>query len=236
VGFGELVLANLAVALAAIVQLSAGLGLTLVGVPMLVAVDPRLVPVPFILSALLLMLGQWRVDSRAVPPGLLLPSITGVAVGTAIGMVLAVLRPELATRRGYGIIVLVAVALAVAVPRLRPTKPILAGAGLVSGVMGGISGVHGPLMGLVVSHLPAQAVRGFLGLFWLLAHLTLLAMAIPAGRLGWGEVWLALGLLPGIALGAALSGPARRWLHGPRLRWAILGISAAGGIALVAAG
>lgn len=235
-GFWEFVLADLVVAVAAIVQLSAGLGLTLVGVPMLVAIDPRLVPVPFILSALPMMLGQWRVDSRHVPRGMLLPSVLGVAIGTAIGMSLAILQPELATRRGYGIIVLVAVALAVAVPRLRPTTPMLGGAGLVSGVMGGISGVHGPLMGLVVSHLPAQAVRGFLGLFWLLAHLTLLAMAIPAGRLGWGEVWLALGLLPGIALGAALSGPARGWLHGPRLRWAILGISAAGGIALVTTG
>jgi uncharacterized membrane protein YfcA len=112
----------------------------------------------------------------------------------------------------------------------------LAGAALVSGVMGGFSGVHGPLMGLAVSHLPAQAVRGFLGLFWLLAYITLLVMAIPAGRLGWAELWLALVLLPGIALGAALSGPARRWLQGPRLRWAILAISAAGGIALVVAG
>jgi uncharacterized membrane protein YfcA len=236
VGFWDFILADLVVALSAIVQLSAGLGLTLVGVPLLVAIDPRLVPVPFILSALVMMFGQWRVDSRAVPPGMLLPSVLGVAAGTAIGMALAVLQPALATRQGYGVVVLMAVALAIAVPRLRPTVPMLAGAGFVSGVMGGISGVHGPLMGLVVSHLPAQAVRGFLGLFWLLAHLTLLGMAIPAGRLGWQEVWLALGLLPGIALGAALSGPARRWLHGARLRWAILGISAAGGIGLVAAG
>ena len=235
-GGWDLVLAGLAVAVASVVQLSAGLGLTLVGVPMLVAIDPRLVPVPFILSALPMMFGQWRVDSRHVPKGMLLPSVLGVALGTAAGMALAVLSPGIATPRGYGIVTLVAVALAVAVPRLQPTTPMLAGAGLVSGVMGGISGVHGPLMGLVVSHLPAQAVRGFLGLFWLLAHLTLLAMAIPAGRLGWGEVWLALGLLPGVALGAALSGSARRLLHGPRLRWAILAISAAGGIALVTRG
>jgi len=229
----EILLAGLAMALATVVQLSAGLGLGLVGVPLLAAVDPRLVPVPFILSALPMMLGQWRVDSGAVPRGMLAPAIAGVVIGTGAGMALAILFPGLATRRGYGIVVLVAVALAVAVPRLRPTGPMLAGAAAVSGVMGGISGVHGPLMGLVVSHLPAQAVRGFLGLFWLVAYGVLLMLALPAGRLGPTELWLALALLPGIALGAALSGPARRWLHGPRLRWAILGIAALGGAGLV---
>jgi uncharacterized membrane protein YfcA len=236
VGLGELVLVNLAIGLATVVQLAAGIGMSLVGVPMLLLVDPRLVPVPFILSALLLLFGQWRADAGAVPRGLLRPALLGVVAGTAAGMALAVLRPELATRQGYGIVVLLAVGLAVAMPRLRATPPMLAGAALVSGVMGGFSGVHGPLMGLAVSHLPAQAVRGFLGLFWLLAYITLLITAVPAGRLGWAELWLALVLLPGIALGAALSGPARRWLQGPRLRWAILGISAAGGVALVAAG
>ncbi|WP_159346405.1 sulfite exporter TauE/SafE family protein [Roseomonas harenae] len=235
-GIGELLLVNLAIGLATIVQLAAGIGMSLVGVPMLLLIDPRLVPVPFILSALLLLFGQWRADAGAVPPGLLRPAVLGVAAGTAAGMALAVYRPELATRQGYGIVVLLAVGLAVAMPRLRATPPMLAGAALVSGVMGGFSGVHGPLMGLAVSHLPAQAVRGFLGLFWLLAYITLLITAIPAGRLGWAELWLALVLLPGIALGAALSGPARRWLQGPRPRWAILAISAAGGIALVMAG
>ncbi|MBP0443445.1 TSUP family transporter [Roseomonas sp. SSH11] len=232
----ELILAGLAMALATVVQLSAGLGLGLVGVPLLAAIDPRLVPVPFVLSGLPMMLGQWRVDSGAVPPGMLAPALLGVVLGTAGGMALAILLPGIATRRGYGVIVLLAVALALAMPRLRPTRPMLAGAAAVSGVMGGISGVHGPLMGLVVAHLPAQAVRGFLGLFWLVAYGAILAAAVPAGRLGWQELWLALALLPGIALGAALSGPARRWLHGPRLRWAILGISGAGGIALVLAG
>ncbi|MFC7736811.1 TSUP family transporter [Roseomonas sp. GCM10028921] len=235
-GAWEFTLAGLAMALATVVQLSAGLGLGLVGVPLLAAVDPRLLPVPFALSALLMMFGQWRVDSRAVPPGMLLPAAAGVVLGTAAGMALAVMHPGLATRRGYGIVVLLAVALALAVPRLRPTVPMLAGAGFVSGAMGGISGVHGPLMGLVVAHLPAGAVRGFLGLFWLIAYLAILLIALLAGRLGWEELWLAAALLPGIALGVALSGPARRWLHGARLRWAILGIATLGGVSLVAAG
>jgi uncharacterized membrane protein YfcA len=231
-----LLLANLAVAFACVVQLAAGIGLALVGAPLLIAIDPRLMPVPFVLAALPLLFGQWRANSGAVPRGMLAPALLGVAIGTAMGMGLAAAWPALASRRGYGLVILLAVALAMAVPGLRPTRPMLTGAGLASGVMGGFAGVHGPLMGLVVSHLPAHAVRGLLGLFWLLAQSMLLLMAVPAGRLGWTEMEFAALLLPGVALGAALSGPGRRWLHGPRLRWAILAMSAAGGIVLVAAG
>ena len=98
-----------------------------------------------------------------MPGGMLVPAVAGVVAGTLAGMALAVLWPELASRRGYGIVILVAVALSLAAPPLRPNAPTLAGAALVSGVMGGFAGVHGPLMGLAVAGLNAQAVRGVSG-------------------------------------------------------------------------
>lgn len=217
-------------------QLAAGLGLALVGVPLLAALDPRLVPAPFLAAALPLLYGQWRADRGAVPPGLLGPAVAGLALGTAAGMALALGWPGLDSRRGYGVVVLAAVVLAALAPPLRPGRAALAGTGFASGVMGGLAGVHGPLMGLALSHLPAPALRGTLGAVWCVAFLLVLAMAILAGRADPGDLALSFALLPGFALGVLLARPARRWLHGARLRRAVLALSAAGGALLVALG
>lgn len=223
-------------AVATVVQLAAGLGLSMVAVPPLVALDPRFVPGPLLAAGAALMFGQWRADRRAVPKGILGWAIAGLAAGTALGMGLASVAPQLASRRGFGVVILFAVVLAVTVPRLRPTPPILLGAGFISGAMGGFSGVHGPLMALTVAHLPAQAVRGLLGLFWLVAYAMIVPVAVIAGRYGMAEVWLSVALLPGLALGLLLARPARAWLTGPRTRPAILLISGASGLLLVALG
>ena len=119
---------------------------------------------------------------------------------------------------------------------MPPRPPVLAGVGLVSGVMGGLAAVHGPLIGLTVSHLPAAAIRGLMGLFWMIAQGTILLLAIPTGRADWDTPLLALSLLPGVALGAAVSGPARRWLTGPRLRAGIVTLAVIAGGLLVVAG
>lgn len=223
-------------AAATVVQLSAGLGLALVGAPLLLAIDPRLVPAAFAGAALVLLFGQWRANAGEVPRGLLVPSVIGLVIGTAIGMVLAAWWPALGSRRGCGVVILMAAALTLFGRPMPPRPPVLAGVGLISGVMGGLAAVHGPLIGLTVSHLPAAAIRGFMGLFWLIAQGTILLLAVPSGRADWGTPLLALSLLPGVALGAAVSGPARRWLTGPRLRAGIVTLAVVAGSLLVVAG
>ncbi len=233
---GTVALANLVMAAATVVQLSAGLGLAVVGVPLLLLLDPRYVPAPFAAAGLLLLFGQWRADAGAVPRGLFLPSVAGLVAGTAAGMLLVAWEPALASRRGCGVVILLTVALTLVAPPIRPTPGALGIVALVSGVMGGVATVHGPLVGLAVSRLPAASLRGFLGLFWLIGQGTILLMAIPAGRTDSDTPWLALSLLPGIAVGAALSGPARRWLVGPRLRVGILVVAGTAGLGLVVLG
>ncbi|WP_156963577.1 TSUP family transporter [Muricoccus aerilatus] len=232
----QFALVTLVMAAASIVQLAAGVGAALVGAPLLLAIEPRLVPAAFSAAMMVLLFGQWRSNAGSVPPGLLLPAVAGVVLGTGIGMALAVAWPGLASRRGCGVVILAAAALTLLAPQVAPRGRVLALAGLVSGVMGGLAAVHGPLVGLAVSRLRPEAARGFLGLFWLIAQGTLLLMAVPAGRADWGTPLLALLLLPGLALGAALSGPAQRWLVGPRLRAGILGLALVTGGLLVVAG
>lgn len=230
-----LLLANAAVAAATVVQLAVGLGFAMVGAPLLLLVDPRLVPGPFAAAAVVVLFCQWRADAGEVPRGLL-PSTSALVLGTALGMALAAWVPAVGSRRGCGGIILLCVLLTLAVPNLRTSGRLLAATGLASGVMGGIAAVHGPLIGLAVSGLPARALRGFLGAFYLVAQLTVLIMAFPAGRAD-ATTWpLALALLPGMAAGALVSPPARRWLVGPRLRVAILTVATLAGGLLVIVG
>lgn len=232
--FAALLLANAAIAAATVVQLSVGLGFAMVGAPLLLLIDPRLVPGPFAAAAMLVLFFQWRADAGEVPRGLLLPATTALILGTALGMALAVWEPAVGSRRGCGVVILLCVVLTLAVPNLRTSGRLLAGTGFVSGVMGGIAAVHGPLIGLAVSGLPARALRGFLGAFYLVAQASVLLMAFPAGRADSGTWLLALALLPGMAVGALASPPARRWLVGPRLRVAILMVaSLAGGLLVI---
>ena len=232
----QFLLVTLVMAAATVVQLAAGLGMALVGAPLLLAIDARLVPVAFSAAVMVLLLGQWRANAAAVPRGLLRPAVAGMVLGTAVGMALAAAWPWMGSRRGCGAVILVAAALTLFARPVAPRAPVLAGMGLVSGVMGGLAAVHGPLLGLAVSHLPAAPARGFLALFYLIAQGTILVLAVPAGRADWGTPLLALSLLPGVALGAAVSGPARRWLTGPRLRAGIVTLAVVAGGLLVAAG
>ncbi|WP_376099185.1 TSUP family transporter [Roseomonas sp. CCTCC AB2023176] len=229
-------LANAAIAVATVVQLSVGLGFAMVGAPLLLLIDPRLVPGPFAASALPVLFYQWRADAGEVPRGLLLPATTALLLGTAAGMALAAWQPAVGSRRGCGVVILLCVVLTLAVPTLRTSTRLLAGKGFASGVMGGIAAVHGPLIGLAVSGLPARALRGFLGAFYLVAQASVLLLAFPAGRADSGTWLLAASLLPGMAVGALASPPARRWLVGPRLRIAILTVATFAGGLLVAVG
>jgi uncharacterized membrane protein YfcA len=218
------------------VQRVAGLGLALVAAPALVALDPRYVPGPLLVGGFLVVAQQAWAERRHLPRALLPPALLGLFAGTAAGLGLAELSPLLASRRAVGVVILLAVALSIATPRLPATRPVLFTAAAGSGAMGALAGVHGPLMALAITHLPAPAFRAFLGLFFSAGFFAVLPGAILVGRFGTAELWLALGLLPGLALGALAARPLRRFVHGPRLRPVVLGISGASGAALVLAG
>jgi uncharacterized protein len=218
------------------VQRVAGLGLALVAAPALVALDPRYVPGPLLLCGFLVVVGQVWTERRHIPVALLPPALLGLAVGTAIGLALPLLSPALASRRAIGVVILLAVGLAVAAPRLPASRPVLFAAATGSGAMGALAGVHGPLMALAITHLPAPAFRAFLGVFFSAGFLAVLPGAALVGRFGEAELWLALGLLPGIALGALAARPLQRLVQGPRLRPVVLAISGASGAALAIAG
>jgi uncharacterized membrane protein YfcA len=144
-----LVVANLIVLAATAVQASVGLGFALVAVPLLALVDLDFVPGPSLFVSLFLALAMTSVGRAAIDKAELLRIAAGVALGTAGGaMVLVFLRPENMAQL-FGALILAAVAISLTGRQLPLTTANLIGAGTVSGIMGTLSGIHGPPLALV---------------------------------------------------------------------------------------
>ena len=106
--------------------------------------------------------------------------------------------------------------------------------GAASGVLGTMSGVHGPPIALLLQHQPPDRLRATLCAFFAVGGLISVLALAAAGFLGLAKIGLALELLPGVALGFAVAPVFARRVDRRRARAAVLTIStlaAAGAIA-----
>ena len=229
----QLVAANLALAAGAAVQGAVGFGLSLVAVPLLVLIDPRLVPGPVLCTAIALTLllslrERESIDFHGVAWGVA-GRIPGSAIGAAALIVIAQEKLSLL----FGVLVLVAVLLSALPIRIRPTRSRLLGVGVLSGFMGTTAAVGGPPIALLLQHEPGDRLRATLSGFFLLgASVSLSALAI-IGRFGRAELLVSLTLLPGILLGFWISGRMARILDRGYTRVAVLATAALAALAAV---
>jgi hypothetical protein len=225
-----LVIAGLVVFLGSIVQGSAGLGMNLLAAPLLTIVDPELVPVPLLVSSLILSMLALRrefgdVDWRG----------TGYAVaGRAPGAVLGTFAVATLPYRGFSLaiggFVLLCLLASVLSWKPRPTAPALVVAGFLGGVLGTASSIGAPPVALLYQHEAGPRIRATLAAY-LTFGCVLSLVALGIGRqIGPPQVYGSLVLLPFIAAGFALSGPLRRFLDAGWMRPCVLAL--AGGSAL----
>ena len=230
----EALAATATMAVGSLVQGVAGFGLALVTAPPLTLLDPVLVPGPIMASALLLTaLMAWRERSEIHFAG-----IGWVYLGRLPGTALGALAVAALPARGLGLLIGAAVLLAVAMVasgwKITPTPSTLATAGLVSGLMGTASAIGGPPLAMVYLDSGPGRLRGTLAGNFLLGTATSLAALALVGRFGARELAATGLLLPGVAAGYLLSNRALRALDRERLRRAVLALSTAGGLAVIA--
>ncbi|MER7113037.1 sulfite exporter TauE/SafE family protein [Saccharomonospora azurea] len=230
----EILLAGAAVFAGALVQGSVGYGMNLVAAPLLALVDPRLVPVPLLVVALAhaaLAFGrEFRdVDWRGV--GYVM---VGRLPGTALGVLAVALLAERPFAAIVGAAVLACVVLSVVSWTPRPTPGALVVAGVASGAFGTASSIGGPPIALLYQHESGPRIRATLAVcFGVGSSLSLLALGV-AGQVHGYQLTTVLWLLPFLVAGFLLSGPARRFLYGRRMRVAVLSVAAASALALLA--
>jgi uncharacterized membrane protein YfcA len=225
--------ATIVVFLGAALQGSIGFGLGLFAVPMLVLIEPRLVPAPLLLASGALTVLLTHRERHGIITDDLKWSLGGRLVGTLPA--LAVLTAVPAERLGiaFGALVLVGVGLSVSGWQLRPTPRVLLGAGALSGFMATIAAIGGPPVALVYQHESGPRIRGTLSAYFVVGVTISLAGLAWVGRFGLTEVALAGALLPAILAGFWVSRHTAQRLDRGSLRPAVLAVSALSAAAVI---
>ena len=229
-----LLVAGAAVLVGAAVQGSVGLGLGLLAAPVFALLDPSLVPGTILLvTSVLPVLTSLRELSGVDWRGLSC-ALAGRVPGIALGVYVVAVYPPAVTAVVVAVVVLGAVALSVLTWKPRPTPRALFVAGVVSGIGGTATSIGGPPVALLYQRASGATLRSTMGLYFFVGNTASLGALTLAGEVGLADVRRAAVLLPFVLAGFLLSGPLRRHVAGPRLRVAVLVLSATGAVVLLA--
>jgi uncharacterized membrane protein YfcA len=228
-----LVAATLIVAVASALQAATGMGMALCGAPLLALLDPSFVPGPALCAVVVLSAAvAWR-DRAAIDRRIMATALLGLTVGCVIGAVLLALLIDRDLGQVFAVLILAAVALSLAGMPVPTGRLALLVGGAASGVLGTMSGVHGPPIALLLLHQPPDRLRATLCAFFAVGGLISVLALAAAGLLGLAEIGLALELLPGVTLGFAVAPVFARLVDRRRARAAVLTISTLAALALL---
>ncbi len=203
--FEYLILADLIVCIGAILQSGIGFGLGPFAVPLLVMIEPRLVPGPLLFDALILTLLMSHREFNSLDK----TSVKWAVIGRLAGSILAAFTLTYLVREQlklfFGILVLLAVLISFLKFRVKNSGGNLFIAGTLSGYMGTAVSIGGPPMALIFQHRSGPQIRATLSaIFSIGTVIALIALAV-IGKFGWIELRFALLLLPGLLIGFFLS-------------------------------
>ncbi len=201
----DVVVVTVAIGIGSFLQGAAGFGANLLAVPILVLVDPALVPGPALVSAFVLNALVARRESGVAHVGETFWALAGRAVGTVAGV--AVLAAVAADDIGLfvGVVLILSVAASVTRWEIDPTRPVVVGAGVASGFMATTVAVGGPAIALVYQRSEGPVLRATLARYFVIGTaFSLVALAVGDQFDGDGLVD-GLVLLPGTVAGFGVS-------------------------------
>lgn len=229
-----LLLAGLVVAVGSLIQGGVGFGFALVATPLLVIIDPVLVPGPLLLvTSVHAVLAMWRehsdTDWRGVGWSLL-----GRLPGTALGVLAVATLPVRGFTAFVAVTVLVCVGLSVTRWRPRRTVPALLVAGAVSGLGGTAASMGGPPLALLYMDADGPRVRSTLAAYFTAGAVVSLGSLAVGGQIDAAAVRDGALLTPFMLAGFLVSGPARPLLDRTWVRPAVIALAGGSALALLA--
>lgn len=220
-------------AAASIIQVTVGMGMALIAVPLLALVEPRFIPGPMLAAGLVVTVAMAYRGRRNLDSKDLGWSIAGLAGGTLAGAAALAYLSGPALPKLFGALVLAAVAISVSGVRVAPTRRAFLIAGGAAGVMGTMVGIHGPPIALVLQNAKPDTIRAMLGAFFTVAGAGSVVALAAVGLFGTQELVLSAILVPGVVAGLLIAPLFGRLVAGRVMRIAILTVSAAGGVMLI---
>jgi uncharacterized membrane protein YfcA len=216
-----------------VLQGAVGFGANLLAAPLLVLIDPDLVPGSMLVSALALGLMMIARERSAFDRREVIVVMSGRVPGTAVGAGALVVLTSHALGILFGVLILLAVLLSLAPIHFRPTTASLVVAGTFSGFMATTIGVGGPPVALVYQRAKGPVLRSTLAMLFVLGGILSLTTLTLVGELSAAQAGAGLLLVPGAILGFALSSRLTPWLDRGWTRPAVLAVSAASAVAVL---
>ena len=231
--FIEFVLAAAAIVTGSVLQRITGVGGGFVFVPLLAIINVNFVPGPVVFATIALStLMAWREWSH-VDFANLLPILAGFVPGAAAGAWVLSVVPADQLGLVFGSTILVAVLISSV--GLHPPLNRLTGsiAGLISGVMGGSSGVGAPPLAILYQRQPGGVVRSTLAVLYTICSVLIVLILAIWGEFDREDAWTGVLLVPGFVIGYLLGGPLVARFESAGLRALVLLVSAAAAVTLI---
>ncbi|MGY2067474.1 sulfite exporter TauE/SafE family protein [Blastococcus sp. SYSU DS0619] len=219
--------------LASVVQTATGMGFGLLAGPLVLLVQPALVPGPLLVGTLASLLPVlWRERAAlefAAMRGAMLASVPGAAAGLWLVQTMGVRLLGITV----AVVVLGACGAALAGVRLPGSRRALTVAGFASGTLSTVAATPGPPL-VVTYRAPSPAAqRANLSLFFVGTTVLSLGVLVAGGELAGSGLVSGAVLVPFVLLGFVAAGPLRRRLALPAMRRAALILCVVSGAALL---
>lgn len=229
---GEYAILALALLVGSGLQGSIGFGAGLVAAPVIALVRPDLLPSLVVCSALVIttvvtIRERSELDLRGAAWAL-----AGRIPGSAVGAWMVVAISTTALSWVVALSVLLGIGSAFLGWRPTPSRPLLIGAGAVSGIMGTSTSIGGAPMAIVWQGQEPARLRGTMSAFFLVGSTASMLLLAAAGAVTSQSLVAFAWLAPFVLAGVALSRLFNRMLDAERLRIVALVVSAGGAVLL----
>lgn len=229
----ELLIVNLAVSLAALVQALAGLGFVMVAAPLIALVNLAYLPGPILVANICLSSVMFWRDGRSLARVEVAPLVGGLLIGTAIGAGFLTLVSTERLGIVFALVILGAVAISVFAPQLPLTRRNVLFGATGGGFTGIVAGMHAPPLVMLYQRETPEKIRATFATVFIIGIVFALFGLWLAGRFGIAEVWMGLSLLPGLVVGFGAGRLLAARVTKEAVRLAMLTISTIGGVALL---
>jgi uncharacterized membrane protein YfcA len=222
----QLIVVGSAVFVASMMQIVAGFGFALLGVPLMtLAIEPKIAVVVSALTGVFVTTWQ-AVRSRADIDRVLVRRLTIAAyVGMPFGLLVFLTVNDNVLRLLLGIAVLIAVVMLALRVNLHHAGPRLDyAAGFVSGVLNTSLSTNGPplVFALQARQLSPVTFRATITTVFALSNILGLSLFVASGKVTRDGLIAVMITIPAMVLGQALGFPIRKHVHGERFRWLVL--------------
>lgn len=225
---------GLAVGVGAFVQSSIGFGIAVVSAPVVVVVEPHLMPVSLMLCAIFLPCLQLTSGPREIAWRPLGWALVARLLATPVGVAIVAATSADAIALLVGVLILVTVAVSVRSIDVRTTRASMVTAGALGGVSGTAASIGGPFMALAMQHEPPHRLRASLAVYFVIGTgVSLLGLAL-AGEVSGEQLRAGVTWWPFVVAGHLAAGPVRSRLDAATLRRLVLAFCVVASVGVIA--